>query len=864
LRLPTSVRPLKQSAELTLVPDKDTFQGRIDFDLDVRESRDVIWLNSSDVKISSATLNDQPAEVVPGTKAVVGIAPANTLQPGTARLHIEYEGRVNRNSSAGVFQLSDGGNWYIYTQFEPTDARRAFPCFDEPSFKSPWQISLRVPAGMMALSNTPEISSTPEANGMKLVRFAQTRPLPSYLVAFAAGPFEAVDAGRSPRKKAPLRIIVPRGHAGEAGFTKEAIPEILGLLENYFGIPYPYEKLDSIVMPISNFAMENVGLITYGQSLLLSKPDEDTLNRRRGCANVVAHEMAHQWFGDLVTTAWWDDIWLNEAFATWMADKIVEEWKPDWHADIDRIEERLYAMHLDSLVTARRIRQPIESDNDIANAFDGITYQKGASVIRMFEQYVGPDRFRRGVQGYLKQYADKNATANEFLASVSTGAGRDIAPAFSTFLDQPGVPAISAELKCGEGAPQLSLAQKRSLPIGSTGSANELWSVPVCVEYGAGGNERSECTMLSQRSGLVSLKSKTCPAWVLLDKGEDGYYRVVYQGDLLARLLDKGRDRLTAPEKRGILGDVRALVQTGDIKADQALKIVPQFANDPAPQVVLAASGIAWMLSENELPAELVTRRAKFIRSVFGARAEKLGWSRKEGESDDDILLRQSLVPFVARQGHDQRLIDEAGKLARQWLETRKGVDPNMLGGVLSTAADFGDRALFDQMLAAAKKSQDPHVRETLINALGSFRSPDLARVAMNLVLEKTFDIRESFGLLFGPMKYPETLHLPFEFVQSHLDQILQVLPREVGNDFAAGLVEVGDAFCSTEDAEEVAQYFNPRVKDWTGAPRRLAQTLESIRLCAAQKAAILPSYAEGLKMTVEPASAGAGLSGPR
>ncbi len=847
LRLPSAIRPIKQSAELTLVPGQDAFQGRIDFDLDIRQPGRVIWLNATGIRISSASVNGERAEIVSGNKAVTGVAPSKALQPGSARLHVEYEGQVSKTSSAGVFQLQEGGNWYVYTQFEPTDARRAFPCFDEPSFKSPWQISLRVPASMMALSNTPEVSSTPEPNGMKLVRFAETRPLPSYLVAFAAGPFEAVEAGRSSRRKAPLRIIVPRGHAGEAAFAAETVPQILAKLEDYFGIPYPYEKLDSLVMPIANFAMENAGLITYGQSLLLAKPGQDTLNRRRACASVVAHEMAHQWFGDLVTTEWWDDIWLNEAFATWMADKMIEEWRPEWHADIDRVESRLYAMNLDSLVSARRIRQPIESESDIANAFDGITYQKGAAVIRMFEQYTGPDRFRRGVRGYLKQYADRNATARDFLSAVSMGAGRDIAPAFSTFLDQPGVPAISAELKCGNGSPTLALSQKRSLPIGSTGSGNELWSVPVCIAYGAGGSGKSECTLLLERSGEIALESKTCPAWVLPDKGENGYYRVVYRGDLLTRLLTNGRERLTSPEKVGILGDAEALVRTGGLPAAQALKIVPQFANDPEPRVVAADAGIIGVLHEEDLAADVVSKRAGVIRSIFRRRAEQLGWSPKEGESDDDQMLRQSIVPLVARQGEDQKLIEEATRLARGWLENRKGVNPNMLDSVLWTAAEFGGRPLFEAILNAAKSEKDPAIRETLIGALGSFRDPELARSAMDLVIENVFDIRESFRLLFAPLQYRETSQLPFEFVRAHLDQILRVLPREVGGDFAADLVEVGGASCSAQGADEMARYFTPRVKDWTGGERRLAQTLERIRLCAAQKAAILPSYTEGL-----------------
>ncbi len=273
---------------------------------------------------------------------------------------------------------------------------------------------------------------------MKTVRFRESKPLPSYLVAFAAGRFDAVAAGRV--GDAPLRIITPHGHAAEAQYAAQAIPQLLALEVKYFGRPYPYEKLDSIAMPVSNFAMENAGLITYGQSTLLANPAGDTITRQREMAIVAAHEMAHQWFGDLVTTDWWNDIWLNEAFASWMEEKITGEWKPDWKMDVEAVESRLTAMRADSLVSARRITEPIESEGDIANAFDDITYQKGDAVIRMFEHYLGEEPFRRGVQLYLNRYAWRTATTPEFLAAVSEGSGRDVAPAFGTFVDQTGVP----------------------------------------------------------------------------------------------------------------------------------------------------------------------------------------------------------------------------------------------------------------------------------------------------------------------------------------------------------------------------------------------------------------------------------------
>src|SRR5580704_11712392 len=472
LRLSDNVQPSHYAVDLTVVPDRDTFQGAVDINVDIRTAATVIWLNASDLEIKEASFQplsgpSAKAQVLDGGKDFAGLSFDHAIS-GQGILHVSYQGKISRNSSAGLFQMKETDQWYVYSQFEPTDARRAFPCFDEPGFKVPWQLTLHVPKDDVAVANSPEVSHAAEPDGMQAVRFKESKPLPSYLVALAVGRFDIVDAGKL--GKTPLRIITPRGKGVNAKYAAESIPELLKLLEDYFGIPYPYEKLDSVVMPISNFAMENAGLITYGETLLLSKPGDDTIHRQRECAIVTAHEMAHQWFGDLVTTAWWDDIWLNEAFASWMENKIVGEWKPDWHIDVTMVNDRLYAMKVDSLVSTRRIRQPIESNDDIANAFDGITYQKGEAVIRMFEAWIGEDKFRKGIRQYLKQHAWGAATAKDFEAAISSAAGHNIAPAFDSFLNQAGVPEISAALDCS-GKPALELAQKRLLPIGSQGSA---------------------------------------------------------------------------------------------------------------------------------------------------------------------------------------------------------------------------------------------------------------------------------------------------------------------------------------------------------------------------------------------------------
>ncbi len=843
LRLDGTAQPASYAVDLSIVPDRDTFRGIVDINLNIRTPAEMIWLNSVGLEIQSAAFRPEsgaalPVRTVPGGEQFTGFAFEHAIS-GHGVLQVAYQGKISRNSSAGIFQLKEDREWYVYSQFEPTDARRAFPCFDEPSFKVPWQLTLHVPKNDLALSNTPVESESGEPGGMKMVRFKTSAPLPSYLVALAVGPFDVVDA--APVGPTPVRVIVPKGKSAEAADAAAAIPQLLKRLEDYFGIPYPYEKLDSVVMPISDFAMENAGMITYSESWLLADPARETIEHKRELAGLCAHEMAHQWFGDLVTTAWWNDTWLNEAFATWMERKIPGEWKPEWHLDVSAVNARLGAMRGDELASAREIRQPIENNDDIANAFDDITYEKGAAVIEMFEHWIGGAKFREGVQLYLKQHAWGNATASDFEAAMSSVAGKNVAPAFNSFLDQPGVPQVSVALKCG-ARPSLAISQKRSLPIGSK-AKQQLWQIPLCVAYEADGSVHRQCSLLSDPKDEIALTgAESCPAWILPNDGETGYYQVVYEGDLLKKALADGASHLTVAERVGVLGDVDALAGEGQVSAQVALALVPEFSKDPDWQVVQAAANIAALLKGESVPPDLREKGARFIRQQFGAKALALGWTAKPADTDDTRLLRQKLVPFVASTGDERELTEQAEKLARKWLATHTGTDPEMLPSVLRIAAEFGNQDLFNSLRSAAIAERDHHIREVLLEALGSFRNPDLAKAALDLLLSKDFDARESFyPLLFGPLSFAATRDVPFEFVKQHLDQLLKRLPREVGEDFAAVLPSVGGSFCDAKRRDELNSFFADRVKDYNGGPRTLAQTLEGIDLCIAARKSLTP-----------------------
>ena len=373
-RLPVGTRPLGYAVTMTVVPGQPRVQATIDIDVELDAPRAVLWLNADQLEVKNVA-TDAPGTrvaVLDSPEQFVGLAFEPALAAGRHRVSIAYEAAQSVNSTRGVFALQEGGAWYAMTQFEPLAARRAFPCFDEPAYKAPWQLTLRVPRDLVAVSNTKVVSKVDAADGFTEVRFAPTRPLPSYLVAFAVGPWETVDVGTRGANATPMRIVVPRGRRDEARFVARAYPELFDYLEGWFGIPYPFDKLDHIAIPLGvGFAMENAGLITYGTSGLLARPDGETPRFRRGAASTGAHEMAHQWFGNLVTTAWWDDLWLNEAFATWIAVKAVDAWRPDYERGAARVGERAEAIGQDLLASARQIRAARSpARGDINGAFD--------------------------------------------------------------------------------------------------------------------------------------------------------------------------------------------------------------------------------------------------------------------------------------------------------------------------------------------------------------------------------------------------------------------------------------------------------------------------------------------------------------
>jgi alanyl aminopeptidase len=843
LRLPTNAVPEHYHLDLTLVPSSATFRGEVVIDLDIKTPTSTVWLNGNGLTIASATLTSAgdslPATEVPGGKDFVGFHVPHPVAVGKARLDIQYSGEISSIETSGLFRQREGENWYLFSQFESTDARRAFPCYDEPGYKTPWDLTLHIHEHDIAVANNPQVSETAEADGMKKVVFKTTPPLPSYLVALGVGPFEIIDAGHAGMNSTAIRIVAPQGHRAEATWAAQTAGPELDLLEKYVGRPYPFDKLDNLVIPttVGFGAMENAGLVTYASSEILAKPENSTLRFRRNWVSVFAHETAHQWFGDFVTPKWWDDIWLNESFASWLGTKILNEYHPAWSNGVDPVAARGRAARSDTLITARQIRQPITSKHDIENAFDGITYTKGQSVLQMFEAWMGPANFQSGVQHYLAAHAFGNATADDFLEALAATGNHQVHAAFLSFLNQPGVPEVGVELDCKKGHAELELTQRRFLPLGSAGAEQQLWQVPVCVRFGEGKSAKQACTVLTEAHQALLLRTPRCPAWVLGNASGLGYYRVDYKGDLLKRLLSAGDAALTVPERVSVINDAAALMETGELAMGDALALVPVYGKNPEHHVVDASTDIANRLHDI-LPDTDGSRFHQFVESVYGERARQVGLGAALTD-DDSVAFRESLVPFVAEMGDDHQLLAEANDLAHRWLADHQSVNPEAAGIVLRLAAIHGDAALFDAYHEAALKATDRRQRQQLLSALGSFTNPQLIARAQGLLLTSEFDSREVIVGIMGPrLTSPSLLEQRWEFLKTNFQALAAKLPR----DYPARFPNYLRGFCDDSRRADVAAFFNPSMANYTGGPRTLSQLLEQISLCVAFKKAQLPS----------------------
>jgi len=849
-RLPTDTEPLRYALTLTIAPEQATFSGRVSIDVALDRPRSTIYLHARGLHASEVRVVPPDAEPREGTLSQVndsGLAALKLREPvgpGPVRIEIAFDAPYVTGLK-GLYRAKAAGVHYAFTQFEAIAAREAFPCFDEPRFKTPFEITLRVPKTDVAIANTREISAAALGADMREVHFAKTEKLPTYLLAFAVGPFDVVSAPDVPKSEErdhplPFRGVATKGRGPELALALRETPAILQSLERYFGIGYPYDKLDLISVPdFAAGAMENPGAITFRDTFLLIKDDAPE-GQRRGFAHVTAHELAHQWFGNLVTMPWWDDIWLNEASATWLGERTVAELYPQSQAALSALGYVHYAMDVDSQGSARKIRQPIETDHDIENAFDAITYSKGGAVLSMFERYVGAETFRQGLRIYMQRHRFGNATAHDLIAALSEAAKRPMDAAFFSFLEQPGVPLVETKLDCTGKAPMLRVSQSRYLPLGVDAERNKGWQIPFCARFAVGAEVREQCSLLSQPTEDIALDSKVCPTWLMPNAGAQGYYRwSVGEAELEALLQSKAE--LSSAEQMSLAVNLFAALRSGTLPAAKVFLVLEKLGQSDTRQVLEAALHGFQFARESLLePAHLVAYRAK-VKALTAASYAKVGLFPKasvpvDGESK---LLRALVVRAMAFQAEDPGLRGELNKLGRAQLGL--GEDPRLadlprelVESALMVAVQEGGAPIFDKVEEQLLASDDGMLRTRLLSALSATKDPALGARVLNLALDPRMRTNEMLVPLAMQAGRIDTREASFEWLKQHFD----VFSTRVSEHRASDLISVYKAFCSEEQASAVEAFFAPRAEKLSGGPRELRMTLEAIRSCAAVRAA--------------------------
>ena len=851
--LPRTVVPSLVALELKLDPKQARFSGTTRIEATVAEPTRVIWMHGRDLEIAKAeaVLADGKrvalAASVEHVSGVLKLTAAQLIPAGKVTLVIAYDAPFGQLQ--GAYKAKPDGLDYVVTQMEALGARNTFPGFDEPSFKQPWDITLIVPEADVAVANSAETRTEQLPGGWKKVSFDRTEALPSYLIAFAVGPWdlaEGPDIAPHGARTTPIKLrgVAAKGQGGRMAYSLANTPVIVHALEDYFGTPYPFDKLDNVAAPdFAAGAMENAGLIVYRDSLMF--PDEtSSVRERQSFWGVSAHELAHQWFGDLVTMQWWDDLWLNEAFATWMGNKIHGQLRPEAHTDRGILEGGLGAMGVDSLASTRRIHQPINDFTEIQNAFDGITYQKGGAVLAMIENYVGQTQFRDGVRAYLKAHARGNATSTDLIDAIAAQSKdpAGVKAAFLSFIDQPGVPFVKVDVDCTGRKPVLDVRQQRYLPLGSTASAAQTWGIPMCVRYADGGQVREQCGIVSGAQARLELtEAQSCPAWVIPNAHGAGYYRFAL-APKLQQSLSAAFAKLDEREQRVHADSVTSAYGAGELTPSQLLAALPQFASAEVRQTVTAGMGsidwMKWHLIDDEPRREAFMANAA---AIYKPRLARLGLVPRQGEVDDDRLLRSNLIGFLAgardpavraelgRQGRAVLGLDSGGTLAAD------AVARDIRGTALWVSVQDGGVAAFDLAERHLRASQDAVLRGQLLTALGSATDPALAVRARALVLEKGLLRRNELYSIPANQLDEEALRPGVrQWLDRHFDELEARLAPGGAN--LAALYAVG--MCSTEEALVLESKFGERLKTLEGGPLELKQAGEAIRLCGAQKQA--------------------------
>lgn len=842
-RLPRTVRPEKYVLSLRPNLKEFTFEGDEDVEIIIEEEVSQIVLNAAELEITSAELMSRDGVVIPAKAIEIDESSERTtlsferpLSKGPATLTLRFHGALNdqlRGFYRSMYETPEGEERYMAaTQFEATDARRAFPCWDEPSIKAVFGITLVIPEGLVAVSNTPIVAEEAHGEGMKVVRFAETPRMSTYLLAFVVGEMASVEAKAGDGTLTSVWATPDKAEYGR--FAVETSARILDYMNDYFGIPYPLEKLDHIALPdFAAGAMENWGAITYRERVLLFDPASSTSATKQAIAEVMAHEIAHMWFGDLVTMEWWDNLWLNESFASWMGNKAVGELFPEWNMWTQfLLQEAMGGLNLDGLRTSHPVEVPVGHPDEIEEIFDAISYNKGASILWMLEQYLGEDVFRQGMNLYFTTHKYGNARTEDLWRAFGEVSDQDVVGLMRNWVQQTGFPLLTSGVEREDGDASLHLSQSRFLYERLHGATKDetLWRVPLQV-LRAGEAQASTSLMTDRkvRQPLGRGRGAEANDWVKVNAGQSGFYRVNYPEEEWQRLA-RAVETLELPERDrlGLQSDAYALMRAGFIPATLYLSITEAYVNEADPNV--------WrILSSNLQSFEIAIMDTSFLehyfdfgRSLFRPVAKRIGWDAARGEGHLDALKRRAVLGRLGMFEENDTL-DEARKRFEGYVGDPVSLNPDLKDIVFVLSGRESDRSIYDKLWELENAATLNEEKARFLRALASPKSESLLRETLERAI--TEEVRSQDAVLVisdvGDNRYGRDL--AWEFTKDHWDELYRRYGKT--GHLIRRLISVTESFTTLDRAREVEEFF--KAHPVPAAKMKVQQALERIRLNA-------------------------------
>jgi aminopeptidase N/puromycin-sensitive aminopeptidase len=840
-RLPEVAVPENYKLSFTPDLDKATFEGDETISIRVLMPTSEITLNAADIDFHEVTITSGGAtQKASGTyekeKEMVVLTVAKSLPAGPATIHITYSGILNSEMRGFYLGKDEQGRKYAATQFESTDARRAFPSFDEPAYKATFDISTVAGNGQVAISNAKVISDTPGPGDRHTVRFATSPKMSSYLAALVVGNFEYIEGEAD---GIPIRVYTTPGKKEMGKFALETAEHVLSYYDKYFSIKYPYGKLDLIGIPdFSAGAMENAGCITFREVLLEIDEKQGSVDLKKTIASVVAHEMAHQWFGDLVTMKWWDDIWLNEGFATWMSSKPIQAWKPEWNFNLDDVSNTGGTLNTDSLANTRPIHQAAETPAQIQELFDGIAYGKAAAVLRMLEAYLGEQTFQAGVNAYIQKHQYANATEADFWDAQTKTSKKPVDQIMPTFVKQAGVPIIDVKSQCSGASTTVSVEQRRYFydRVKFEAANDQLWKVPLCMKSSTGAEK---CELLAKKEATFTLPG--CSTWVLANAGATGYYRAGYQPDAVRALANDAESKLSPAERIALQTDIWASVRVGREPVGDYLALAQGLGSDRNRAVMDDVLGRLDFIGRYLVTESDRESYRAWMRGYLAPMLKDVGWDAKPGESDEQRTLRSRLFSAAGYDARDPEVLANARKLADKALDDPSSVDRQIAGGAMALAALNGGEDFYDRLMTALKNPKSPEEFYMYLFTLPQFSDPKLLQRTLDYALSPDVRSQDALGVISSVMSNPEGQKLAWDFVLAHWDAV-----QKVGGPFASGrIVGSTSSFCDAHMRDQVVEFFAAHKVE--AAERTYRQSIERINNCVDLKSRQEPQLASWL-----------------